>query len=578
MNTDKRTRQKARLSIPPDILMTACIIASALLFSAGLFLSVTFWFKTYLFAACVILAGYDILFDALIKLVKRRSFDKNILIFVAAVGAFFIGRAPEGAAVVLIFRFGALLQDKLVGRLRNAIEGFLDSRAEIDNNASTTSAFDDSTVSRILKIIEEADNKKSKKEKTITRFARIFTLGVIAIAVILGVFVPLIGGLDAHSWMNIAFGLLVVSVPSALAISVPLTYFSGFGRASKQGVLYKSADVVDKVAHTTSVIFDKTGILTQGRYQVSEINANEISDERLLMLASYAELHSNHPIARAIVAAAEFELDYDKITDFREIKGKGTEVNIGGITVSAGNAMLMEELGLTPDISQAEASVVYIAVNGKYAGRILLTDTVRPDAKKAVKELHAIGIDRIAIFTGDRKEAAVDVASQLGIREFYAEYLPEEKVKRLKGLTDMQLPGDKLIFIGDGISDAPVLKAADVGAAMGGIGSDDAIEAADMVIMTDEPSKIVMAIKLARDTNRIVIQNILMAIAMKGIILLFILIGIAPMWLAVLSEGVVSIAAVYNAARAFGFSSREIWKVLLKKAPKDGEGLENETV
>lgn len=573
MNTDKGKRQKMRLSISPDILLPSCIIAAALLFLAGSFLSATAWFKIYLFAACVILSGYDLLFDALIKLIKRRSFDRNLLIFFAAAGAFFIGKAPEGAAVVLIFRLSGFLLEKAVDRLRNAIAGLMDSCAEIDNNVSATSALDDSNTSRILKIIEEADNKKSKKEKIITRFARIFTPSIIAVAVIIGVFVPLIGRLDIKPYMNIAFGLLVLSTLSAHFISVPLTYFAGFGRATKQGILYKNADVVDKVARTTSVIFDKTGILTQGRYQVSEINANEISDERLLMLASYAELHSSHPIARAIVSAAEFEYDYDKISDFREIKGKGTEVNIGGINVSAGNALFMQELGLTPDISQAEASVVYIAVNGKYAGRILLSDTVRPDAKKAVKELHAIGIDRIAIFTGDRKEATVDVASQLGICEFYAECLPEEKVKRLKGLTDMQLPGDKLIFIGDGISDAPVLKTADIGVAMGGIGSDEAVEAADMVIMTNEPSKIVTAIKLARDTSRIVRQNILLSISAKVIILLFILIGIAPIWLAVLSEGVVSIAAVFNAARAFGFNSREVLKVLLKKAQKDEEGL-----
>lgn len=576
MNTDKGKRQKTRLSISPDILLPSCIIVSALLFLAGSFLSAAAWFKIYLFAACVILSGYDLLFDALIKLIKRRSFDRNLLIFIAAAGAFFIGKAPEGAAVVLIFRLCGFLLEKAIGRLRNAIEDFLDSPAAIDNNVSPTSALDDSNTSRILKIIEEADNKKSKKEKIITRFARIITPGIIAAAVMIGVLVPLIGRLDIKPFMNIAFGLLVLSTFSAHFISVPLTYFAGFGRATKQGILYKNADVVDKVARTTSVIFDKTGILTQGRYQVSEINANEISDERLLMLASYAELHSSHPIARAIVSAAEFEYDDDKISDFREIKGKGAEVNIGGINVSAGNAQFMEELGLTPDISQAEASVVYIAVNGKYAGRILLSDTVRPDAKKAVKELHAIGIDRIAIFTGDRKEATVDVASQLGICEFYAECLPEEKVKRLKGLTDMQLPGDKLIFIGDGISDAPVLKTADIGVAMGGIGSDEAVESADMVIMTDEPSKIVTAIKLARDTNRIVRQNILLSVGIKVIVLLFILIGIAPIWLVVLSEGIVSIAAVFNAARAFGFNSREVLKVLLQKAQKDEEGLNSE--
>lgn len=650
LNIDKEMRKRTRLSLPHEFLIPVCIIVSVLLFLSGLFISSAAWFKTYLLAACVILAGYDMLFDALIKIIKRRSFDRNLLVFIASIGAFIIGRAPEGAAVVLFYRIGAYLQDQAIERSRSAIADRLDLRPDIVNaivngaavrlsvgkiktgdiisvapgerialdgiviggesaldlsgitgeyepvnvtdgskvisgsinitgtlSVRVTMGYDNSTISRVLKLVEEAENKKSKKEKSITRLARNFTPGVVAAALILGVFVPLIGGLEFHSWMYRAFGFLSVSGTGAFVVSVSLTYFAGIARASKKGILFKGADIVDKAAHTTSVIFSKTGTLTQGCYKVSEINAYEISEERLLMLASYAELRSNHPIARAIIAAAKFELDESKITDFREIQGKGTEVDIGGITVSAGNALHMEELGLTPDISQAEASLVYIAVNGKYAGRIVLSDTVMPDAKKAVKELNAIGIDRIAIFTGDRKEAAVDVASQLGIREFYAECLPEEKVTRLKGLTDMQLSGDKLIFVGDGISDAPVLRIADVGVAMGGLGSDDVIEAADMVIIPNMPSRIVSAIEMARDTNKIVRQNILLSVGIKGILLLVLLLGVTPMWLAVSADAIVSIAAAINAVRAFGFSGQELTKALLKREQKIEECFNTET-
>lgn len=625
------------LSLPPDLLLIVCIIASALLFIAGLFVPVAAGLKTFIFASCVILTGYDVIIDTVMKMIKEHDFDENLLIIIAAAGAFIIGKGAEGAAAIIIFRIGEVLHRKTVQRSANTIESLMDLRPDVVNavingaivrqspgkisvgdtisvsprecialdgvvisgdsaldtsavngetitqivtegsevlsgsinltgilNIRVTSDFDHSTVSRILKLVEATENKKARTEKRIKRFARIYTPAVAAAALIIGLAVPLLGGLPLNPWLNRALGFLVISSPGALVISVTLAYFAGVGGATKKGIIFKGANVVDTVAHTTSVVFDKTGTLTDGNFQVQNINSYGISVDRLLMLAAYAELFSNHPIARSIVAEAKIVPDFTRVSDYREFPGKGTEIVMGGNTVSAGNALLMAELRITPDISQAEASVVYIAINGQYAGRIILSDAVRPDSKKAVKDLHAIGIDRIVIFTGDKKEAAADVASQLAIREFYAECLPEDKYSRLKGLMEMQLSGDKLIFVGDGIDDAPVMKMADVGITIGGLRSADAIEAADMIIMTEEVSKIASAITLAQNTNKIVKQNVILALGLKGLILILVMLGIASIWMAVLADAALSLFAIVNAMRAFGMNRNERKKSLHK--------------
>lgn len=403
----------------------------------------------------------------------------------------------------------------------------------------------------------------------IKRWARFYTPAIVAAALIVGILIPVFSGLPLQSWLSRALGMLVVSSPSALIISVALTYFAGVGGAAKKGILFKGAHVVDTLAHTTSVVFDKTGTLTDGKFQLNDINAYGISVERLLMLAAYAELFSSHPLARAIVAAANIVPDFSRVSDYREFIGKGTEIEIGGNTVTVGNALLMEELRITPDKSQAESSVVYIAVNGRYAGRILLKDTLKPDSKKAVKDLHAIGIDRIAIFTGDKKEVAADVAGQLGIKEYYAECLPEDKFTRLKGLLEMQLAGDKLVFAGDGVDDATVMKMADVGITLGGFGSQETVEAADMIVMTDEPSKIAAAITIARNTNCIVRQNIIVSLGLKALILALVIAGIASIWLAVLADAIFALAAIINAMRAFGLQRKAMRKVLPRQHKDD---------
>ncbi len=638
MNNEKKKLRIPMLNLPPDLLKIVCIIVSALLFAAGLFVPVALWLKTFIFAACVILTGYDLVIDSVMKILKQHDFTENLLIVIAAGCAFIIGRGAEGAAAILLFRIGEVLHKAAVKRSADTIESLMDLRPELVNavisgaivrlslgkiavgdiisvspgervaldgvvvsgsseldtsalygdteplevtvnsevlsgsvnltgvlNIRVTADFDHSTITRVLKLVEEAEGKNSKPEKQMMRFSRIYTPAVAAAAVIVGIIIPLIGGLPLSLWLNKAFGFLVLSSPGALIVSMTLTYFAGIGGASKKGILFKGANIVDTMARTTSVVFEKTGTLTSGQFDVLDINSYGISESRLLMLAAYAELSSSHPIAQSIVAASNIIPDFTKVSDYRAFEGMGTEIEMGGNTISVGNAALMTELKITPDISQSEASAVYVAVNGQYAGRILLADTVKPDSKKAVKDLHTIGIDRIVLFTGDKKEVAADVASQLGIREFYAECLPADKITRLKGLMDMQLAGDKLIFIGDSIDDAPVMKMADVGISMGKLIADETSDAADLIIMNDEPSQVAAAIMFAQNTDKVVKQNIMLSLAFKGLIFILVLAGIASMWIAVLIDTTVAICVAMNAMRAFGMSRTELKKALPKK-------------
>ena len=634
----KNGKEKWRIplpSLPPDFLLLACLVAGVLLLGAGYFAPLAAWLKTFCFVAATLLAGYDVVLDAILKLAKDRDFDENLLVVIAVILAFLIGKHAEAAAVMVFFRTAGYIEDRIIERHTNTIEGILDQRPDVVNaivngaivqkavgkvkagdilsvapgerlaldavvvsgvseidtlpltgdsvsmhvsygstlpsgcinksgilNVRVTEEFDRSTVTRLLKFIEATESKKSDQEKKISRFAQIFTPAVVGAAVLIGILIPLIGGLPIVPWLSRAVSFLLVSSPSALLISVPLTYFAGIGCAARKGILMRGASVADTLAQTTSVVFNKTGTLTYGSYQVLAVRPNGMTVERLLTLAAYAEAKSEHPIARAIVTAAGMEPDLLRIENFREIRGRGTEASIGGITISAGNAMFMAERGVLPEISEDEASAVFITAGGRYAGCILLSDTLRPDSKKAIKELHDIGIDRIAVFTGDKKEAAADTAEQLGITEVYAEFSPEEKAERVKGLTEMQLPGDKLVYIGDGLTESEALRAADVGVSLGGIQSDEALAAADLIIMTDEPSKIVPAIKLTRETKEIVRQNILISLILKGLILLFIVIGLVGMWLAVLVDAAVVVVVLMNAMRAFRMRSGEIKKAL----------------
>ena len=472
----------------------------------GLFSAVGALAENLLLYCCGASGGYDVVLDAILKLIKGRDFDENLLVVLSVILAFLIGKHAEGAAVMVFFRIAGYIEDKVLEHQTNTIEGLLDQRPDVVNavvngaivqkavgkvkvgdiisvapgerlaldavvvsgvseidtlpltgesvsthvsygstlpsgcinksgilNVRVTEEFDRSTVTRLLKFIEATEGKKSDQEKKIRRFAQIFTPAVAGAAIVIGVLIPLIGSLPFIPWFTRAIGFLLVSSPSALLISVPLTYFAGIGCAARRGILMRGAGVADTLSKTTSVVFNKTGTLTVGRYQVLDVRPSGMAAERLLTLAAYAEARSQHPIGRAIVAAAGIEPDISRIENFRELRGRGTEAIIGGIPLAAGNALFMAERGVKHEIAQDEASAVFITAGGKYAGCILLSDTLRPDSKKAVRELHELGIDRIAVFTGDKKEAAADTAEQLGITEVYAEFRPRKRLRGLRG-------------------------------------------------------------------------------------------------------------------------------------------------
>ena len=438
-------------------------------------------------------------------------------------------------------------------------------------NIRVTSSFDDSAVSRVVKYLNDAEGRKSKREKMIAWLAGLFMPAVCGLAVIIGVLVPLIGGLAFAPWLGRAFGMLFISSLGVQAISIQLTYFCSIAGALKKGILFKGADVIDTIAHVTSVVFDMTGILTAGRFRVTAVQPNGITQERLLMLASYAAANAKTPIMRAIRDEAGVDIEFTKIDSYRESPLGGFEVDVGNNTVSAGGELYMEHIGITPDISQTEDSAVYIAVNGRYVGRILLADTVRHDSKKAVHRLQANGVDRIAMFTGNNSSAASYVATQIGISELYTETLPEDKITRLRGLHDMQLKGDRLIFAGNNDNDPTVLKRSDASIVMDGLGSGETEEAADMIIMTDSPSKVAEAIVLARHTDTIVSQNIMALLGAKGALLLLLIIGVFPIWAGVLTDVCLLLAAIVNAMRAFGMTRDEIKRALPLRPPEDFE-------
>ena len=413
-----------------------------------------------------------------------------------------------------------------------------------------TKEFEESTVSKILDLVENASSKKSKSENFITKFARIYTPTVVIIALILA-FVPpmIIKGVSLTEWIYRALSFLVVSCPCALVISVPLSFFGGIGGASKQGILIKGSNYIEALSKTEAVVFDKTGTLTEGVFEVQKIIANEIAEEKLIEIAAYAESYSNHPIANSIKLAYGKEIDSNKIINIKEIAGKGIFANIENKNVLIGNESLMNENNIDFKPINDIGTILYIAIERKFVGTILISDKIKKDANKTIKNLKSHGIKETVILTGDKKEVAENVSEKIGIDKVYYELLPDGKVAKFEELLKNKSKNGKIAFAGDGINDAPVLAMADVGIAMGGLGSDSAIEAADVVIMTDEPSKIVTAIKLAKKNMRIVKENIVFAIAVKVLILILTALGITSMWWAVFADVGVSIIAILNSLR-----------------------------
>lgn len=413
-----------------------------------------------------------------------------------------------------------------------------------------TKAFGESTVSKILELVENASSRKSESENFISRFARYYTPIVVGLAVLLAVIPPLLTGTDWYVWIYRALSFLVVSCPCALVISIPLSFFGGLGGASKAGILIKGSNYLEALSKTEMVVMDKTGTLTKGNFAVSRVEAVDMSREQLLELTAYAECGSNHPISLSLQAAYGKELDASRITIQEEKAGYGVSAVVDGKRVAAGNLRHMEQQGIHCQEAKENGTVVYTACDGRYAGYIVIADEIKADAKQAITQLRKLGIEKLVMLTGDRRETAEWVAGEVGIDQVYAQLLPGDKVDRMEELLQKRSESGKLVFVGDGMNDAPVLARSDIGIAMGGLGSDAAIEAADVVIMTDEPSKIARGIEISRRTLRIVRQNIVFAIGVKVLILALAACGMASMWAAVFGDVGVAVIAILNAMRA----------------------------
>ena len=423
----------------------------------------------------------------------------------------------------------------------------------------TTAAFGESTVSKILELVENASSRKSKSEDFISKFARVYTPAVCGSALALAVLPPIVQLLFGYSgpvlglvtdWLYRALTFLVISCPCALVISIPLSFFAGIGGASNQGILVKGSNYLETLSQTACVVFDKTGTLTKGVFEVSQIRNVTDTPEKLLEYAAYAESASSHPIARSILKAYGKPLEPGRVTDIQETSGHGITAKVDGVEVAAGNEKLMKSLNIAPEAVTAVGTVVHMAVNGAYAGYIVVSDTVKDTAKQAIASLKKAGVKKTVMLTGDAAPVAQEVARELGIDEYYSELLPGDKVAKVEEILSAKGGSEKLAFVGDGINDAPVLARADIGIAMGAMGSDAAIEAADVVLMDDNPLKIAKAIKISRKCLRIVKQNIWFAIGIKVICLILGAVGLGNMWLAILADVGVMILAVLNAIRA----------------------------
>lgn len=419
----------------------------------------------------------------------------------------------------------------------------------------TTKAFGESTVSKILDLVENANSKKSQSERFISRFARYYTpavcYGALALAVVPPVIQMLMGGTAEWGlWIYRALTFLVISCPCALVISIPLSFFAGIGGASRAGVLIKGSNYLETLAQTKYVVFDKTGTLTRGVFEVVGIHHSQMENERLLEYAALAESYSSHPISRSLKEACGKTIDRSRVTNVEEISGNGVTAKVDGVSVAVGNDKLMHKIGLTAISCHQVGTVVHVAVDGIYAGHILISDVAKPTSAQAIRELQKVGVKKTVMLTGDADRVAQQVAQELGVDEVHSELLPADKVDKIEALLAKKGDKEKLAFVGDGINDAPVLSRADIGVAMGALGSDAAIEAADIVLMDDDPMKMVSAIRIARKCMRIVYENIYLAIGIKMVCLLLGAVGLANMWVAIFADVGVMVLAVLNAIRA----------------------------
>lgn len=610
-NCENQSIELVKITISAIILIIAII---STLPASGRFL---------IFMAAYLIAGGEVLLNAIKNILRGEIFDENFLMSIATIGALAIGEYPEAVMVMILYRVGEYFQDKAVEKSKHSITELMDIRpdhanlekdgeiiikspreikvneviivkagekipldgeviegkAVLDTSALTgesiphevktgdavlsgcintnglikirvTKEFGESTVSKILELVEHASSQKAKTENFIRKFARYYTPVVVFGALVLAIFPPLLTGTDFNIWIQRALTFLVISCPCALVISVPLTFFAGIGGASKQGILIKGSGYLELLSNPDSIVFDKTGTLTKGTFRVSKIQPqNGITEDKLLEVTAMAEAYSNHPIAASIKNAYGKEINTDIITEVTEDAGNGVSAAINGEKVHAGNAKLMKKFNVDFTESNDYGTVIYVSKNNEFLGYIVISDEPRSDSKEAIYELKKV-TNNIIMLTGDSQRTAENIAALLGIVKVYADLLPSDKVEKIEGLIQNKQKNKNVIFAGDGINDAPVLARTDVGIAMGGLGSDAAIEAADVIIMDDKPSKIYTAIKIARKTMVIVKQNIIFALGVKVVFLTLGAFGLMTMWGAVFADVGVTLIAVLNSLRA----------------------------
>ena len=598
------------------------IVIGGVLMLAALLAPLEGYWRLLLFVPAYLVAGGDVVWNALRGIFRGQLLDENFLMTVASVGAFFVSDYAEGVAVMLFFQVGELFQNIAVYRSRRSIAALMDIRpdsanvlrdgsfvtvspeevetgeviqvrageripldgevisgtAMLDTSALTGESVprsvspgspvlsgsvnqnglleirvscpaSQSTVTRILELVENASSRKARVESFITRFARVYTPAVVAAAVLLALLPPLILQQPFSKWIHQALTFLVISCPCALVISVPLSFFGGIGGASRKGILFKGSNALETVASAGVVVFDKTGTLTEGVFEVTGLYPQgELEKDELLRLCAMAESVSEHPIALSVRRA--FGQETAAPDSFEERAGHGIVAQVEGKILACGNEKLMAALGLSPMTPSQPGTVVHLAVDGVYQGCLVISDRVRPDAKEAITRLRRLGVRQMVMLTGDIAAAAQPIAQQLGLDRYWTGLPPGDKMDQVEKLLAEKRQGEKLLFVGDGINDAPVLALADAGVAMGGLGSDAAIEAADVVLMDDQPGKLADAVKIARKTMVIARENIIFALGVKGLILLLGLFGMASMWAAVFADVGVAVIAILNAMRA----------------------------
>ena len=569
-------------------MLTRIIIAAVLLVVLH-FIPITGIPRFICYLAIYLEIGYDILKKAFKGIKNGQVFDENFLMALATVGAFGLavyeksGDYNEAIAVMLFYQIGELFQSYAVGKSRRNISKLMDIRPDYANiekdgklprNAKTgdeiisgcinmtgvlrirtTKEFGESTVSRILELVENSSSRKSRSENFISKFARYYTPAVCYGALALAVLPPLVNLVILHNptmwsqWIYRALTFLVISCPCALVISIPLSFFAGIGGASNADVLVKGSNYLETLSETKYVVFDKTGTLTKGVFEVAGVHHNTMEQSKILEYATLAESFSSHPISRSLKTAYGKEINQNRVTDVEEISGNGVTAKVDGTPVAVGNVKLMKRIGVEAVECHQVGTVIHVAIDGAYAGHILISDVPKPTSKDAIANLKKNGIKETVMLTGDIDRVAQQVAGELGVDRVYSELLPADKVSKVEELLAKKSEKEKLAFVGDGINDAPVLSRADIGIAMGAMGSDAAIEAADVVLMDDDPIKIVKAIRIAKKCMRIVYENIYFAIGIKVICLILGAVGIANMWVAIFADVGVMVLAVLNAIR-----------------------------